>query len=77
MKARISQRLLLLLPFFSHRNEIRLSHNIRPEFNVPSDSQFSGEIGDLEDIDGITRTRHASMKPSSRRGVSLSRSSLP
>jgi len=54
MKAQISPRLLPLPPFFSHKNEIRLCDNIRPEFNVPSDSQFSGEIGDLNDLYGNT-----------------------
>lgn len=46
--------LLLLLPLYSHRNEIRLRTNVRPEFNVTNDSQFSGEIGDPEDRDGNT-----------------------
>ena len=45
--------LLLLSPLNSHRNAIRSNHDFRPEISVPSDSQSSGEISEIGDLDDI------------------------
>jgi hypothetical protein len=61
------------LPVYSHRNEIRPGYDFRPEFNLPSDSRFPGEISDLEDMDGINADRpRLNAKVIDKRGCSES-----